>query len=173
MHRSSVNREINNNKDPDEVYRGGHAHKRAMSRRKLAKQPKCKIENDLKLQKYIIRKLKCFWSPEQIAGRLRQNRGHTVVCQETIYTFIYENQPELIRYLRRQKNKYRKKRGSWARILQNKASKIKRIEERPPVVETRGRIGDWEGDTVVGKEKTERILTYVERRSGFGIAEKL
>ena len=95
------------------------------------------------------------------------------MCHETIYTFIYEVRPELVKYLRRQKNKYRRKRGSQARIERNRVSKIKRIEGRPAIVETRGRLGDWEGDTVVGKEKTQRILTYVERRSGYALAEKL
>jgi len=145
----------------------------AMKRRKAAKQPNRKIENDARLRRHIIGKLKRLWSPEQIAGRLRRIRGSTVVCAETIYTFVYVTRPDLVRYLRRQKNKYRKKRGSWARILKNKASKIRRIGERPPIVETRSRIGDWEGDTVVGKEKSQRILTYVERMSGFGIGEKL
>ncbi len=173
MHRSSVCREVDKNKDSDGMYRGGHAHKRATGRRKLAKQLKRKIENDPKLQRHIIRKLKCLWSPEQIAGRLKHTKGDTKVCMETIYTFVYEERPDLVKYLRRQKNKYRKRRGSWSRILTNKASKIRRIEERPDVVETRSRIGDWEGDTVVGKEKTARILTYVERKSGLGIADKL
>lgn len=173
MYRSSIKREVDNNQDEDGIYRGGHAHKRAMSRRKIAKQPKRKIENDRQLREYIIRKLKGLWSPEQIAGRLRRLDGDTVVCMETIYTFVYEERPDLVRYLRRQRNKYRKKRGSWARILQNKDSKIRRIGERPNIVETRSRIGDWEGDTVVGKEKKQRILTYVERMSGFGIGNKL
>jgi len=171
--RTNVNIEIHRNKDPDGVYRGGHAHKRALSRRKAAKQPGRKIENDRKLRRHIVRKLKLLWSPEQIAGRLKLVTGTTVVCHETIYTFIYEKRPGLVSCLRHQKNKYRKKRGSWARIERNKAMKIRRITERPPIVEERSRIGDWEGDTIVGKEKTQRILTYVERKSGFGMANKL
>lgn len=173
MHRTSVVREIENNKDPDGIYRGGHAHKRALARRKKAKQPKRKIENDRKLRRHVVRKLKALWSPEQIAGRLKRMAGSTVVCHETIYTFVYEKRPDLVKYLRHQKNTHRKKRGSWARIERNKAMKIRRIDARPTIVEERARIGDWEGDTVVGKEKTQRILTYVERKSGFAMAEKL
>jgi len=171
--RTNVNIEIHRNKDPDEVYRGGHAHKRALARRKAAKQPERKIENDRRLRRHVVRKLKLLWSPEQIAGRLKLVTGTTVVCHETIYTFIYKKRSDLVTRLRHQKNKYRKKRGSWARIERNKAMKIRRITERPPIVEKRSRIGDWEGDTIVGKEKTQRILTYVERKSGFGMANKL
>lgn len=173
MNRSSVLREVEGNKDNDGEYRGGSAHKHAMARRKTAKAPALKIENDRELRRHIVRKLKLLWSPEQIAGRLRRVTGETVICHETIYTFVYEKRPELIRYLRRQKSKYRRKRGTEARMYQAKALQIRRIDERPPVVETRTRAGDWEGDTVVGKEKTQRILTYVERKSGMAIAEKL
>lgn len=173
MHRGSIRREIRHNKDPDGVYRGGHAHRRALARRKKAKQPERKIENDRKLRRHIVRKIKLLWSPEQIAGRLKRVVGQSVVCHETIYAFVYTRRPDLTHYLRHRKNKYRKKRGSWARMERGKAMKIRRITERPSVVETRERIGDWEGDTVVGKEKTQRILTYVERKSGLGMAEKL
>jgi len=173
INRSNVCLEINRNKDLDGTYRGGHAHKRYRERRKRAKQKERKIENDQALQRYIVQKLKLLWSPEQIAGRLKRALKKTVVCHETIYAFIYKERPDLVNRLRHQKNKYRKKRGSWVRMERNKAMKIKRITERPRVVEERSRIGDWEGDTIVGKEKTQRILTYVERRSGYALADKL
>lgn len=173
MNRSSVSREVEENQDDDGEYRGALAHKRAMMRRKSAKASALKIKNDRELRRHIVRKLKLLWSPEQIAGRLKRMTGRTIICHETIYTFVYEKRPELIKYLRRQKNKYRKKRGTKARMYQAKALQIRRIEERPNIVDTRTRVGDWEGDTVVGKEKTQRILTYVERKSGMAIAEKL
>lgn len=173
MHRSSVSNEVKHYTDEDGVYRGAHAHKKHLKNRKSAKQADRKIENDRKLRRHIVRKLKLWWSPEQIAGRLKMMTGRTIICHETIYAWIYEKRSDLIVCLRHQKSKYRKKRGSWARIEHNKAMKIKRITERPSIVENRVRIGDWEGDTIVGKEKTERILTYVERKSGYAMAEKL
>jgi len=173
MDRSNIGREVDGNKDTDGVYRGGHAHKRAMSRRKKAKQKYRKIENDPKLKRYVTQKMKLRWSPEQIAGRLKRVRGVTMVCHETIYTFIYEKRPELVKYLRHQRNKYRKKRGTHTRLKMNRISKVRMISERPSIVEERSRVGDWEGDTVVGKEKKQRILTYVERKSGYGIGSKL
>lgn len=172
MARSSISREIRAHKDRDGIYRGAHAQKRAGERRKEAKISSHKITNDKRLRRYIIGKLKKLWSPEQIAGRLWRTH-HVIICHETIYQFVYREKPELTKYLRRQKNKYRKKRGTKARMERNKASKIRRIEERSPLVGTRERVGDWEGDTVVGKEKKQRILTHVERKSGFGMADKL
>lgn len=171
--RSNVCLEINRNKDPDGIYRGGHAHKRYLERRKEVKQKEKRIENDTTLRRYIVRQLKRYWSPEQIAGRLKRTRKKSVICHETIYAFIYNTRPDLVKYLRRQKNKYRRKRGTKARVERNRAVKVRVIAERPNIVETRSRIGDWEDDTVVGKEKTQRIWGAVERMSGFGIAEKL
>ena len=40
-------------------------------------------------------------------------------------------------------------------------------------MEKRRRVGDWEDDTVIGKEKKQRVLTTVDRVSGFGFADKL
>lgn len=174
MHRISIHEEINRNKDPDGIYRGGHAHKRAMARRKSAKRPYRKIENDSNLRKYILEKLRKYWSPEQIAGRLKKVcGGFPLISHEPIYRYVYEERPDLVRYLRHQKCKYRRKRGTRAHMKLNKALKVRRIGERPVVVDERTRIGDWEDDTVIGKEKVQRIWTCVERKSGYAMADKL
>lgn len=173
MHRVSVSNEIRHNKDEDGVYRGLHAHLRAMRRRKKAKEKYRKLIADKELRKYVIKKIKLRWSPEQIAGRLKKIHGETIICHETIYHFIYEERKDLIKYLRHQKNKYRRKRGTYARNAFNTSLKIRRIDERGEEVNNRSRIGDWENDTVLGKEKIKRILTSVERKSGFGKALKL
>jgi IS30 family transposase len=174
MHRVSVCEEIKRNKDPDGIYRGGHAHKRAMRRRKEAKRAKRKIENDTGLRRYIVAKTKKYWSPEQIAGRLKKLcGGFAIISHEPIYRFIYDERPDLVKYLRHQKCKYRKKRGTHARMKLCKALKVRMIGERPSVVEERSRIGDWEDDTIIGKERKQRILTFTERKSGLGMADKL
>jgi IS30 family transposase len=169
MNRSSVCRELALNTEADGVYRGPSAHRRHLARKKAAKQMQRKIRG--KLRQKVLRQLKRFWSPEQIAGREKKKGG--ALCHETVYQFVYMQRPDLVSCLRRQKNKYRKKRGSRARKAIARALKIRRIEERPAAVETRKRVGDWEGDTIVGQEKTQRIATNVERKSGFGMADKL
>lgn len=173
FHHSSVGREIEANKGSDGVYRGASAHKKALGRRKEAKKLFRKIENCKWLQKIIIRLLKKHWSPEQIAGRLKLEKGKTVVCHETIYKWIYSKKPELKKYLRCKKGKYRRKRGTKKREKLRELRRFRRIGSRPPIVETRERIGDWEGDTVIGKEKTQRLLTHNERKSGYLMADKL
>lgn len=129
-----------------------------------------KIENDAWLRKHILERLKLYWSPEQIAGRLR--REGIVVCHETIYGYIIRHK-KLKKYLRCQKGKYRRRHGTLKREKTREYEKKRWIGERPDIINQRTRVGDWEGDTIVGKEKTKRILTHVERLSGYLVADKL
>lgn len=170
---SAIGREVALNKDDDGVYRSKSAHKRAMARRKDAKAPARKIVNDKPLRRHIVRKLKLHWSPEQIAGRLKHTKGKVIISHETIYAWIYEERPDLKKWLRCKKGKYRRKRGTKKREIVRDKAKVKRIDERPSVVDLRTRIGDWEGDTVIGGEKTERIVTNVDRYSGYGCGDLL
>lgn len=169
----AVSREIERNKDEDGVYRGASAHKRAMARRAEAKEPANKIRHDRKLRRHIIRKIKRYWSPEQIAGRLAYLKKKTLVSHETIYKFIYEDRPDLKQYLRCRKGKYQRKRGTKVREVARDEGKIRRIGTRPPIVEERSRVGDWEGDTIIDRTKKQRIITHVERKSGFAVADKI
>jgi len=40
---------------------------------------------------YVIEKLKVGWSPEQIDGRLKLEKGYRVISYECIYQYIYTN----------------------------------------------------------------------------------
>jgi len=116
------------------------------------------------LLRTVVKLLKEHESPEQIAGVLRS------VHASTIYRYIHERAPHLKRYLRQQKGRYRRKRGTKIREERREQVKKRRIDERPAVVERRGRLGDWEGDTIQGRDKRVRIVTFVDRRSGYLIA---
>jgi transposase, IS30 family len=120
------------------------------------------------LLRTMMKLLKEHYSPEQIAGVLAQ-KGETIVAS-TIYRYITERAPHLKKYLRSQKGKYRRKRGTKIRENVRERAKKRRIDERPKVIERRGRIGDWEGDTMMGRDKRVRIVTFVDRRSGYLIA---
>jgi transposase, IS30 family len=120
------------------------------------------------LLRTMMKLLKEHYSPEQIAGVLAQ-KGGTIVAS-TIYRYIKERAPHLKKYLRSQKGKYRRKRGTKIREKARELAKKRRIDERPKVVERRGRIGDFEGDTMIGRDKRVRIVTFVDRRSGYLIA---
>ena len=44
------------------------------------------------------------------------------------------------------------------------------IEQRPAIVADKERIGDWEGDTVIGKNHQGVLVTLVERKSRYTLA---
>jgi IS30 family transposase len=131
-----------------------------------------KIENDKSLRRYIVKKLKKYWSPEQISGRWNRRHKRKHIGKDTIYKFIYQKRKDLVKYLRCQKGKYRRRYGTRIREKQREELKKRRIDQRPEIVETRQRIGDWEGDTIQGKDKNH-ILTHLERKSGLILADKL
>jgi IS30 family transposase len=112
-------------------------------------------------------------SPEQIVGKFT-NEGKEVPSRETIYRHIRRDKRQggsLYRHTRIMSKKGRKRyRSRPARgILHGK----KHISERPACVDLRLRIGDWEGDTVMGKDTKHCLLTLVERKSGFTLIRKL
>ena len=169
--KSAVMREINRNKGADGIYRGLQAHKKHLGRRKQAKAASRKIENDPKLRHFNKTRLLERDSPEQIVGTIKLANKYQCVSWETIYQWIFDEVPELKCQLRRigHKGKYRRKRGTIAREQARDAAKIKRIDTRPVVVEKRSRIGGWEGDTIVGSDKLTRLVSNVERKSGYGL----
>ncbi len=116
------------------------------------------------LLRTVVQELKEHRSPEQIAGVLG------CLCASTIYRYIKERAPHLKQFLRSQKGKYRRKRGTKIREKAREQAKKRRIDERPAVVERRSRLGDWEGDTIMGRDKRVRIVTFVDRKSGYLIA---
>jgi len=173
---SAVCQELKRNPSSNKTgYDAGEAKKNTIRKRIEANQRFKKIENNVWLKNYIVRKTKKYWSPEQIAGRLKKLYPENKlrhVGKDSIYKFIYGKRKNLVKYLRCQKGKYRRRYGTRIREKQREALKKKRIDQRPEIVEKRGRIGDWEGDTIVGKDKCH-ILTHVERKSGKLLADKL
>lgn len=163
---SSISRELKCNSKKGEAYHAGYAKRIANERRNTANEKLKRIANDVWLEKYIIKKIKKYWSPEQIAGRVRRDFGK-IVCHETIYQYIYKKRPDLKKYLRCRKGKYRRRYGTKIREKQREEAKKTRIDKRPEVVDKRERVGDWEGDTIVGIRGTGSLTTHVERKSGY------
>ena len=120
------------------------------------------------LLRYIKRALKQHKSPEQISGVLALKNKQ--VAASTIYRYLSERAPHLKMYLRSKKGKYRRRRGTKIREKEREQKKKRRIDERPNIIERRGRIGDFEGDTLMGRDKRVRIVSFVDRRSGYLIA---
>jgi IS30 family transposase len=76
----------------------------------------------------------------------------------------------LYKHLRCQK-KRRKRYGMYDR--RGKLPNCRSIEERPASVNTRKRLGDWEVDTLIGKQQKQAMLTLTERKSRFTLLGKV
>ena len=119
-------------------------------------------------------KLELEWSPEQISGWLRQEHPDESgwhVCHETIYQAVYNPaRGGLSRYftkkLRTGRPLRRRRRRPSERAVRFVAPG-KLIAHRPAVVLSRVRIGDWEGDLIMGRANRSAIGTLVDRRSGY------
>lgn len=167
---STISRELARNKKGDGSYHAGYAKLTVHERKEKANAALKRIENDPWLKRYLIRKLKQYWSPEQIAGRARKDHD-IIICHETIYQYIYRKQPDLKKYLRCQKGKYRRRYGTKIREKQREESKKRRIDVRPAIIERRERLGDFEGDTIVGTRGTGSLVTHVDRKSGYTLID--
>ena len=120
------------------------------------------------LLRFVKKELINHKSPEQISGILKGRKQ--TIAPSTIYRYIKERAPHLKMYLRSQKGKYRRRHGTKMRETEREKAKKRRIDERPAIIERRGRIGDFEDDTLIGRDKRVRIVSLVDRRSGYLIA---
>jgi len=155
-HKSTISRELRRNRGL-RGYRPKQAHRLALARRSAKVRPRfgSPIWRQIKV---LIRQ---DWSPEQIAGRLEVEQNVRIISHEAIYQYIYAEKRsggDLYRHLRCQKQR-RKRYGAYDRrgVIPNRVS----IDERPAIVDTRRRLGDWEGDTVIGKGHRGALVTLV------------
>jgi IS30 family transposase len=115
--------------------------------------------------------LREYWSPEQISSWLRYEED-IHVSPEWIYQYILRDKQaggDLYKHLRCQKQR-KKRYGTPERRGQLKG-RIS-IDERPEVVNQRSRIGDWEADTVIGKQGGAVLVTLVERKTRLTVIGK-
>ncbi|MBC7593062.1 MAG: IS30 family transposase, partial [Kineosporiaceae bacterium] len=114
------------------------------------------------------------WSPEQISFWLRETHPQKKswhVCHETIYQAIYWPRNsgltrKLTTHLRSGRPLRKRRRRPDARTPRLIAPATL-IDHRPAVVEERSRLGDWEGDLIIGTKSRSAIGTLVDRKSGY------
>ena len=171
---STISREIKRNSGNE--YFCVAAHRFATEKRKSANQRRKKIFSP-KLKWYVLKRLIQQWTPEDISNRLKKvhpfDRSKWISA-ETIYQWIFEYKEKgiyLNKFLLRKNKKY-STRGKKGRKL-DKNQKKTSIHDRPTIINDRKRLGDWEGDTVVGSQRSGFIASFIERKSRFYITAKL
>ena len=167
---AAISRELKRNANKNGRYDADAAQRRADWR---ASKDKNAGKRTPFLTAYTQEKLAAYWSPEQIAGRLRldfPDEPEKHISFKTIYRWLakdsrqYDKGRPLRGYLR-----YLRHKGPGKRLVHDK----KRIALPLPCITSRPEedcYGHWECDTVHGNRKSGYIVTAVERKSGFFMA---
>ena len=167
---STISREISRNTGA-RGYRPKQAHEKMIQRHKT-KPKSIRLTQEIKM--LIGEQLRSVESsPEQISGRLKI-KHQLSISHETIYQYLIADRAgggELYLHLRHKHKKYRKRYGSTDR----RGEIIGRIsiDDRPAIVEDKSRIGDFEGDLVIGKNHKGALATLVDRHSKFSLIAKV
>lgn len=174
---STISREVNRN--------GGITHYRAAKADSAtwerAKRPKpCKLACHPILRRLVSSKLKLQWSPQQIAGWLKDTYPEDetrTVSHETIYRSLFIQargvlKKELQKHLRTQRAMRRGKKHSIKNEGLGQITNMASISERPAQAEDRAVPGHWEGDMLEGSNQSY-IATLVERHTRYVMLVKL
>ena len=173
VHPSTISRELTRNSGLRR-YRPKQAQQKTLHRRFTASKA---VKMTPETIDYIESKLAEQHSPEQIAERMKLDPGWhgPTVCHERIYQHVWQDKARngmLYKHLRIGGTKQRRKRRN-SRDMRGTIKNRVGIQERPDIVERKIRIGDWEGDTVVGKNHQGALVTLVDRKSKLTLIGKV
>ncbi len=169
VHRSTIYRELDRNKNKRGGYHPDYAHELAQERKERFYSVRKLDRNMQKRIEYWISEEQ--WSPEQIKGYC-DAQAIEMVSHERIYQYIREDKSkggDLFQHLRH-RLKHRK------RPISGKQQNIKNktmIDQRPDIINNKERFGDWEIDLIIGKNQKGAILTLVERTTTMIMMKKL
>jgi IS30 family transposase len=153
-------------------YRAAVAERRAWQRGRRPQ--RCKLARNPALALLVAEKLEAEWSPEQIAGWLKQRFAgdETMrVSHETIYLTLFVQargalKRELLGHLRQARVTRRPRAARRGGHGQGQIVDAVSIRERPPEAADRAVLGHWEGDLLAGGANSH-VATLVERHSRF------
>jgi transposase, IS30 family len=172
---STISREIRRNSLATKVWRGGYSPARAqkLAERRRRWDGRFKLARQPDLQDLVKDRLAMGHSPEQIAGRLTLEHGHTVISYESIYRFVYHRSAQKDYWHRllpgRKSRRGRLRRGG---ISPASAIKFRRpISERAVDVDDRATPGHWEADFMLFAKYGQGLLVTHERQSRYTILD--
>lgn len=124
-----------------------------------------------KVIKYIHFKIEIGWSPEVISGRIYKDIKQKISFK-SIYRYVWslkQSGDKLYKHLPHRGKKY--KYGSGRSTIKDRID----ISQRPEIIDLKQRLGDIEGDTVVGVRHGAKdcLLTLVDRASKFTLIRKI
>ena len=157
----------------DGPYESSVAQRKAYVRRYYAKWRWKKIDHDQRLEAYIVEKLKQRWNPDEISGRMREDKEPFYASKTAIYEWMRTSKGDrYCQYLYSERHRVKRQRDKKTKrtLIPHRIS----IAERPLGATNKTRYGHWEGDTMVSAKKTaskaaasvayERKAKFIEAR---------
>lgn len=164
-HASTISRELKRNSFRALGLKGyGPARAEMLARKRKSKAARRTHLKNQQIRDYVTQKLKLFWSPEQIAGRIRLDHPELSISHEAIYQYIYEDDWTLFPFLAR-KHKRRRLRFQYRRPQGHPIPGRTWIAQRPEPVNQRQEFGHWEADSLVSRANSVSLHALVERKS--------
>lgn len=171
---ATISREIKRNSGKTS-YRAFSASHQARAAASSRRQGKTRLEKNILLREFVLKKLQQKWSPQAISERLKMEYPLDMtmrISHEAIYQYIYvlprgELKRSLIRALRQERAYRRKRKTGEQEETRGKIAEMLSIEERPAEVADRSVPGHWEGDLILGKYKRSALGTLVERTTRY------
>lgn len=162
-HPSTISREIRRNGSQinNTRYRANRAQLRAEERKRYS-HIRLRLKSK-KIRAFVIKKLHEHYTPEQIAGRIIKDKPGLTTNHESIYLFIYNERPDLIKYLARGRRK-RQKRSIKAGKRMVKIPNRTMINDRPEKINKKLEYGHWEADTIISRQSKSSLVVVRERK---------
>ena len=156
------------------IYKPASAKIKSYLKRKYAKYQGKKIQENQALREYVIRGLKQRWNPDEISGQMKATNQPFYASKTSIYEWLRSEWGQAyceLLYTKRHRVRKRKP-AAEKQMIPDRVG----IESRPEEVETRIRVGHWEGDTVVSGKHTgskAALVVTVERSTRLVAARKI
>jgi IS30 family transposase len=159
---SSISRELARNKNKDGSYNAWRGCVLYILRRRHCRR-KYRIDGDSELKEWINECLSQYWPPETIVATWKIKNAGSKLSHCTIYRALRAGRLEgfsrKTHLRRRGRTKYTR-----SSVTIHPGNSIK---DRPEIINSRGRVGDWEGDTVHSSVGKSCLATCVDRKSRF------
>lgn len=172
--KSTVSREVRRNgsvTNGGRWYRASTAQGRADARRERCRRPR--LLDDPERRRVVVEKIaREHWSPEQVERRLGIERPELYVSDATIYRAVNGGEldcelPGHRKFKTRLRHKGKRRKGAGRVETRGKIGITHDVADRPAAADERSRPGDWEGDTVAGRQGGACLVTLDDRRSRF------
>lgn len=157
------------------IYEAEAAEHKAQVRRGKSKYQCMKIEGNKELRAYIVDKIKQYWNPDEISGRMKDDDEFFYASKSSIYKWLRSNYGQYYcRYLYSGRYSPRKQRKNKTKrtLIPNRIG----LESRPLGATNRTRYGHYEADTMLSAKETKSkaaLSVSYERKAKYIDARKI